>query len=98
MTTNVVSCCAAAQTPYRRLFRRVIITMTDCNLESSPVDWIIDHPSTLALFEEFGIDYSCAGKSLEYNCHQRGLDPQPVLARLLELIRAENQIQPEKTN
>lgn len=72
--------------------------MTDCDLESSPVDWVIDHPSTLALFEELGIDYSCAGKSLKYNCHQLSLDPQAVLAKLLELIRAEDQTQSEQTN
>lgn len=77
--------------------QRMTSIMTDCDLESSPVDWIIDHPSTLALFEELGIDYSCAGKSLAYNCRQRGLDPQVVLTRLLELIRTEDRIQSEKS-
>jgi len=40
--------------------------MTDCTLDSSVVDWIIENPETMRLFEELGIDCSCGGTSLEY--------------------------------
>ncbi len=60
--------------------------MTDCDLETSVPDWIIEHPDILNVFQELGIDYSCGGKSLEYACQQRGLDPHAVLARLLQRI------------
>ena len=29
--------------------------MTDCDLETSVPDWIIDHPETFAVFQELGI-------------------------------------------
>jgi regulator of cell morphogenesis and NO signaling len=53
--------------------------MTDCDLETSVPDWIIEHPETLAVFQELGIDYSCGGKSLEYACQEQRLDPHAVL-------------------
>jgi regulator of cell morphogenesis and NO signaling len=52
------------------------------DLGSSIVDWVIEHPESLAVFERLGIDYSCAGKSLEYACQQRGIHPQFVLGEL----------------
>ncbi|MBI3465040.1 MAG: DUF542 domain-containing protein [Planctomycetes bacterium] len=33
----------------------------ECDLDTSVPDWIIEHPETLALFQEFGIDYCCGG-------------------------------------
>ncbi len=57
--------------------------MSPCDLETSVPDWIIDHPETLVVFQEFGIDTSCGGKSLRYACHQQRLDEQLVLAKLL---------------
>jgi regulator of cell morphogenesis and NO signaling len=59
--------------------------MHELDLESSAVDWAIDFPLAVTVFEEAGIDYHCGGKSLEYLCVQQGLDPQSVLARLRRL-------------
>lgn len=62
--------------------------MTDCDFDTPVPDWIIEHPQTLAVFQELGIDYSCGGKSLAYACHQQGLDAQVVLAKLLTCLDA----------
>jgi regulator of cell morphogenesis and NO signaling len=51
-------------------------------LDWSLPDWLIDRPSSLAVFERLGLDYSCGGKSLEYVCRERGLDPKAVLQEL----------------
>lgn len=56
--------------------------MSDHDLERSLVDWVIDVPESRIVFEAFGLDYSCAGKSLEYVCRQRGIHPQDVLAKI----------------
>lgn len=61
--------------------------MSDCDLETSVPDWLIDHPQTLAVFERYGIDYNCGGKSLEYACRERGLSPQEVLAALRQAVK-----------
>ncbi|PQO30766.1 hypothetical protein C5Y96_15015 [Blastopirellula marina] len=60
--------------------------MTACDLETSVPDWIIDHPETIGVFQELGIDYSCGGKSLKYLCEKEGLDAKEVLKRLHEMI------------
>lgn len=65
--------------------------MTSCDLDTSVPDWIIEHPDTLAVFQELGIDYSCGGKSLAYVCGQRGLDAAAVLAMLLRRRNEEKQ-------
>lgn len=62
--------------------------MSQCDLDTAVSDWIIEHPATLAVFQELGIDYSCGGKSLAYACRHRGLDPQTVLKRLLGCLDA----------
>lgn len=62
--------------------------MTSCGLDTPIPDWIIEHPETLAVFQELGIDYSCGGKSLAYACEQRGLDTQSVLTKLHRCITA----------
>lgn len=56
--------------------------MTACDLDTSVPDWVIDHPATLVVFQELGVDYSCGGKSLGYACRERGLDAEAVLAKL----------------
>jgi regulator of cell morphogenesis and NO signaling len=56
--------------------------MSECDLDTSVPDWVIEHPETLALFQELGIDYCCGGKSLAYACQERGLDPAAVLSRI----------------
>ena len=61
-------------------------SMTGCDLETAVPDWIIEHPETLTVFQELGIDYSCGGKSLEYACQERGLDAGGVLDRLQRCI------------
>jgi len=44
--------------------RLVSDPMDECDLDTSVPDWIIEHPETLATFQELGIDYGCGGKSL----------------------------------
>ena len=60
--------------------------MTECGLETSVPDWVIDHPETTTVFHELGIDCSCGGKSLEYACQQKGLDPHVILSQLRTVI------------
>jgi regulator of cell morphogenesis and NO signaling len=62
--------------------------MTECTFETSVTDWVIEHPETLAVFQELGIDYSCGGKSLEFACRERGFDERDVLSRLHQRIEA----------
>jgi iron-sulfur cluster repair protein YtfE (RIC family) len=45
--------------------------MTSCDLETSVPEWVIERPETLPVFQEWGIDYSCGGKSLAYACRGR---------------------------
>jgi regulator of cell morphogenesis and NO signaling len=56
--------------------------MTVCDLDTSVPDWVIEHPQTLAVFREFGIDCSCGGKSLACACRERGLAAANVLSEL----------------
>ena len=56
--------------------------MSDCDLDTTIPDWVIDHPETLAVFRELGLDTGCGGKSLGYVCRQHGLDERAVLAEL----------------
>jgi iron-sulfur cluster repair protein YtfE (RIC family) len=62
--------------------------MSECDLDTSVPDWVIDHPETLAVFQELGIDTCCGGKSLGFACRQRGLDGEAVLAQLLRCLSA----------
>jgi iron-sulfur cluster repair protein YtfE (RIC family) len=62
--------------------------MSECGLETSVPDWVIDHPETLSVFQELGIDTCCGGKSLGFACRQRGLDGEAVLALLLRRLDA----------
>ncbi len=57
--------------------------MTTCDLDTSVPEWIIEHPETLEVFEELGIDYSCGGKSLAFACQEQGLNAITVLSKLL---------------
>ncbi|MBX3401032.1 MAG: DUF542 domain-containing protein [Gemmataceae bacterium] len=60
--------------------------MTSCDLDTSVPDWIIEHPETLTVFQELGIDCSCGGKSLVYACRERRFDAEVVLAKLRRCI------------
>jgi regulator of cell morphogenesis and NO signaling len=62
--------------------------MSDCDLDTPVPDWVIDHPETLAVFQELGIDIGCGGKSLEFACRQRGLDAAAVLTKVLGCLDA----------
>ncbi len=64
--------------------------MQQRDLESSVSDWVIDHPETLPVFEQHGVDYTCGGKSLAHACRQRGLDPAWFLGELLKVLRDRN--------
>ena len=66
--------------------------MTSCDLETSVPDWIIEHPQTLAVFLQFGLDYSCGGKSLRYLCQQQGVNAEYVLDTLLRLLNEGEQV------
>ena len=74
------------------------IETTDCDIESSVVDWLIDHPQSLAILRQLGVDYTCGGKSLEMACRERGLDPREVAARLRDpsAARVESHPMPER--
>jgi iron-sulfur cluster repair protein YtfE (RIC family) len=65
--------------------------MTSCDLDTPRPARVIEHPETLALFQQLGIDYSCGGKSLAYACRQRGLGAAAVLAKLLRCLEDEKQ-------
>jgi regulator of cell morphogenesis and NO signaling len=70
--------------------------LSDCDLDTSVADWVIEHPATLAVFQEVGIDYCCGGKSLAYACRQQGLDEQAVLRKLLSCLDANEQVPPQQ--
>jgi regulator of cell morphogenesis and NO signaling len=50
------------------------------------VDWAIDCPESIPIFEKHGIDYCCGGKSLAYACEQRAIDPYQVLLEIQKAI------------
>jgi len=58
----------------------------ECDLDSPVPDWIIEHPKALAVFQEFGIDYCCGGKSLAFACHEAGVFPSLVLSKIRQAI------------
>jgi iron-sulfur cluster repair protein YtfE (RIC family) len=62
--------------------------MSNDELDRSVVDWAIDHPESIVIFEQFQIEYCCGGKSLQYACLERGLDPRHILALLHQAIAA----------
>ncbi|EMI54858.1 hypothetical protein [Rhodopirellula sallentina] len=55
----------------------------NCDLDTPIPDWIIEHPETAKVFDRWGLDTSCAGKSLRYVCIHQGLSPQEVFEQLL---------------
>jgi regulator of cell morphogenesis and NO signaling len=56
--------------------------MLQLTIDDPVVDWAIEHAESIAVFEKHGIDYCCGGKSLDYVCKQRGVDPHMVLAEI----------------
>lgn len=69
--------------------------MTECDLETSVPDWVIEHPESLAIFVKFGIDYCCGGKSLGFACREQGVDEQVVLAALRQCLGPSSAQQPK---
>ena len=58
----------------------------NCDEFSSIPDWIIEHPESASVFDEFGLDTSCGGKSLQYACRKEGIGLHHVLEQLSEVI------------
>ena len=56
--------------------------MAELGLESSIVDWVVEHPELIPFFEKRGIDYCCGGRSLEYACRERGIEPRLIIDEL----------------
>ena len=63
--------------------------MADVDVEKSVVDWIIDCPESVVVFEEHSIDYCCAGESVRYACAQADADMFAVVARLRRILDRE---------
>ena len=74
------------------------LPVTDCDFDTSVPDWIIEHPETLSVFQEFGIEYSCGGKSLGYACDQQGVDGKLVLEMLHRKIKTSANVKGEETD
>jgi len=60
--------------------------MSKLTITEAVVEWAIEHPEAIPVFEKHGVDYCCAGKSLAYACEQRGADPHLVLREINEAI------------
>ena len=56
--------------------------MHKLDLDDAVVDWVIECPPAAKLFETLGINYSCGGKSLRYECQRQQLQADEVLRRL----------------
>ncbi len=56
--------------------------MKQLDLSNSVPEWLVAYPALLSVFEDLQIDYSCGGKSLEYACLERRIDPEELLAHL----------------
>jgi regulator of cell morphogenesis and NO signaling len=60
--------------------------------ETAVTDWVIDHPQTLGIFQELGIDYSCGGKSLGFACQEQGINVETVVQRIRKTIESNDPI------
>ena len=74
------------------------LSVTDCDFDTSVPDWIVGHPETLSVFQEFGFDYSCGGKSLGYVCDQQGVNGKLVLKTLHQKIKTSATVKGEETD
>lgn len=59
-----------------------------CDLANSIPEWMIEHPETTQVFDRLQLDCSCGGRSLQYACESRGLNPATVLAELTAVVAA----------
>jgi len=63
-----------------------IQSATTFNPDTSVGQLVAERPSRSRVFEEFGIDYCCGGKSsLRDACGERGIDAGEVIAALVEM-------------
>lgn len=60
----------------------------NCDEFSSIPDWIVEYPASAVVFEEFGLDTSCGGKSLQYVCQTEDVSLTEVLKRLNAVVAA----------
>lgn len=65
--------------------------MEQLHLDTSVPDWLIEYPQLLPVFEGLKIDYCCGGKSLEFACRERGLDPMRILVRLRTILHLDDE-------
>lgn len=56
------------------------------DVAASVVDWVIDYPQSAHIFEEFSINYCCAGKSLESACSEAGANLAVVCSKLRLIV------------
>ena len=61
--------------------------MIECDEDTPVPEWVIEHPETLALFRELGIDYCCGGKSLAFACQEQGHNVTSVLSKVRQWIQ-----------
>jgi regulator of cell morphogenesis and NO signaling len=73
------------------LITRTGTEMVECDLDTSVVDWVIEHPVTVSVFEQLGMDYCCGGISLDYACTKQGLDAHLVLSMLRNLLEQQRE-------
>ncbi len=59
-------------------------------IEEAITEWVIEYPHATKVFQAWNLDYCCAGKSLEYQCRQKGIDPHEVAAQILRLEAERN--------
>ena len=50
------------------------------------MDWACEYPELIPVFEKYGIEYCCGGKSLAYVCQHEGYDPNDILALVPQAI------------
>lgn len=65
--------------------------MVECDLDTSILEWVIEYPVTVSVFDQLGMDYCCGGISLEYACTKQGLDAHLVLSKLRNLLEQQRE-------
>lgn len=55
--------------------------------EDPITDWVIEIPESIPVFEKYGIDYCCGGKSLGYACLCSGQDVNKIIAEIRSTLK-----------
>jgi len=50
-------------------------------------DWLLDVPISQSVFDRYGLDCSCGGKSLRYASEQAGVDWRDVLREIKTTLK-----------